>query len=168
MKAELIHKLQSIGVIQQGDFVLRSGVQSHYYCDMKKAFGNPHILSELSSALHLLLLKGTTALAASGYGGIPIATALSLESGLPLCLVRDSVKDHGTQQHIDGYVSTKSDLVTIVDDVFTTGSSVRDTLVKIAPTGCVPHSVLVIAQRGDGDIGIPLHALITDADLMTI
>ncbi len=168
MQTELIHQLTAIGVIQKGNFVLRSGEESQYYCDIKKAFGNPEVLADLANALYQLIPKGTTALAALGYGGIPIATALSLKSSLPLCLVRDAVKDHGTQQQLDGYVPTKSDVVAIVDDVCTTGSSVRDTLQKLAPIGCGVNAILVIAQRGDVKMDIPVHALITDADLFTV
>ncbi|KKU77603.1 MAG: Orotate phosphoribosyltransferase [Parcubacteria group bacterium GW2011_GWA2_47_7] len=165
MHTELITKLKSVGVIEQGDFILRSGEHSDFYCDLKKSFGHPFVLHDIAVALKSLIPNGTTCLAAAGYGGIPLATALSLESTLPLCLVRDVVKEHGTKSLFDGYIPTSSDRVAIVDDVFTTGGSAHDIITKLSQLGCSVNSVLVAVRRGSLSPDLPVKALFTDAEL---
>lgn len=45
--------------------------------------------------------------------------------------MRDKVKDHGTKKLIDGYIPNGKDVVCVVDDVFTTGSSIYNTKEKL-------------------------------------
>ena len=66
---------------------------------------------------------------------------------LPLVLVRDKVKDHGTKKIIDGYIPNRSDVVCIVDDVFTTGSSIKDTKEKLMPLKVKFTKPVVVLNR---------------------
>ncbi len=144
---KLITLLKQNNILTYGDFTLRSGEQSSYYCDIKQALGNPKVLKLIITELIKLVPMKTTCIAGSGYGGITLASLVAHKLGLPLSLVRDKVKDHGTKKLIDGYIPNKKDVVCIIDDVFTTGSSITDTREKLVITNTKFTKPLVVLNR---------------------
>ena len=146
-KNSIINLLKKEEIIKYGNFKLRSGLNSNYYCDIKKALGKPKLLEIIVREISKLIPKETTCIAGSGYGGITLASLVSYKKKLPLILVRDKVKNHGTKKTIDGYIPNKKDFVCIVDDVFTTGSSISDTRQKLSPTKCKFVKPLVFLNR---------------------
>jgi len=98
--------------------------------------------------------------AAAGYGGVPLATSISLNHGLKLTLVRETEKNHGKGGMLDGYVPNKEDKIAVVDDVFTSGSSILKIVSALGPeinvSGCY-----VVVKRGDADIGREVKHLVT-------
>lgn len=158
----LIHELKNKKIIKFGDYTLRSGIKSKYYCDIKEALGNPKILDLIVNQLIKDVPKNSTCIAGSGYGGISLASLVAYKLRIPLVLVRDKVKNHGTKKTIDGYLPTKKDIVCIVDDVFTTGSSLNETREKLAITGvrfCKP--VVVLKRKNSKNV----ICLISDKDI---
>lgn len=147
MNNPLVKKLKEKGIFVQGDFVLRNGESSDYYCDIKKSLGDPKLLQHIVRALLPLVPSQTTCIAGSGYGGITLASLVAYKKKLPLALVRDKIKDHGTKKVIDGYVPNKKDIVCIIDDVFTTGSSIKDTKEKLIPLQVKFTKPLVVLNR---------------------
>lgn len=145
---KLLNLLRDKNIVKYGSFKLRSGEVSSYYCDIKEGVGNPEILNQIVKEISKIIPKKTTCISASGYGGIAIAGAVAYKTKLPLSLVRDKVKDHGTKKIIDGYVPTNKDYVCIVDDVFTTGSSIKDTKEKLLKTKCKFVKSVVVLNRG--------------------
>jgi orotate phosphoribosyltransferase len=154
--------LQDQGVLVYGDFILRNGESSNYYCDIKQALGNPKIVKKMIDALLPLIPQKATCIAGSGYGGISLASLIAYKKKLPLVLVRDKVKDHGTKKIIDGYVPNKKDIVCIIDDVFTTGSSIADTKEKLRPLGVVFTKPVVVLNRSKSKSVV---FLISDKDI---
>ena len=68
-------------------------------------------------------LRTDASLAGLEMGGIPIATALSLASGIPAAFVRKKAKDYGTCKFAEGAdVGGKKTLV--IEDVITSGGQV--------------------------------------------
>src|ERR1700722_4267221 len=86
----------------RGDFKLRSGQKSNEYFDKYRFESEPEILAEIAKKMTPLVPKGTQVLAGLEMGGIPIATALSLESGLPAVFVRKKAKEYGTCRVAEG------------------------------------------------------------------
>ncbi len=160
--SKLIRLLKQHNILIYGDFILRSGETSHYYCDIKQGLGNPAILKCIVSELVKLIPVKTTCIAGSGYGGITLASLVAYKLGLPLSLVRDKIKDHGTKKLIDGYVPTKSDTTCIIDDVFTTGSSIADTREKLINTGTKFAKPVVVLNRSSNNQVI---SVLRDRDL---
>ena len=72
-----------------------------------------------------LLPAGTELLGGLEMGGIPIATVLSAETGLPALFVRKEAKEYGTCKLAEG-PDVAGRRVTLVEDVITTGGAVRD------------------------------------------
>ena len=162
MKKSILQLLSEKNIIKYGDFTLRSGISSQYYCDIKEAFGYPDVLNKITNELAALIPKNCTCIAGSGYGGITLATLVAYKKKLPLVLVRDRVKDHGTKKVIDGYTPNKKDVVCIVDDVYTTGGSISDTTEKLSVLKVRFAKPLVVLNRSKQRT---IVSLLTDADL---
>src|SRR3989344_7232180 len=125
-RQELTRKLLDFGIIHKGKVTLRSGKETDFYIDLKKAYGYPKLLAALVTEMNKLVPQKATCIATIGQGGIPLAVLVSQKLNLKLVLVRDKPRKHGTKKTIDGYIPLRKDKVVVVDDVFTTGSSIRD------------------------------------------
>jgi orotate phosphoribosyltransferase len=143
-------------ILKYGDFTLRSGKKSTYYCDIKEAIGDPKLLKTIVSHLVKIVPYEATCIAGSGYGGISLATLVAYRKSLPLVLVRDTVKSHGTKKTIDGYVPNSKDIVCIIDDVYTTGSSIRETKEKLRTTRAKVTLPVVVIDRSKKVVAISL------------
>ncbi len=162
----LAEKLAREGIVYKGKVRLKHAGESEYYLDVKKAYGNPGLLKEIAGELYKSMSEKVTCVAAGGHGGIPLATTISIEQGLKLCLVRDSLKDRGKQSLIDGYTPGKHDIIAIVDDVFTTGGSIINVYNALRETGAQVLSAHVVVKRGEGKIPVPLTYLMTAEELL--
>lgn len=165
-KEKLILKLKAIKVIQRQKINLKHAGASNFYIDIKKIYGYPEILDLISDAVIGGIDKRTTCVAGAGYGGIPLATAVSLKLGLGLVLVRDKKKAHGRNVWIDGYVPQAKDRVWIIDDVFTTGKSIEHMtkILKITKAKVIGCSVVV--RRSEQKISIPYKSILTMEELL--
>lgn len=153
MTIKLLKLLKKKNIIKFGEFTLRSGIKSNYYCDVKEVLGDPITLKIIVNELVKIIPKKVNCIAGSGYGGITLASLVAYKLKLPLALVRDKVKNHGTKKFIDGYLPNSKDRVCIVDDVFTTGSSITDTKNKLAITKVkFSKSVVVLNRSAKKDI----------------
>lgn len=106
-----------------GNFTLRSGKTSDHYFDKYLFESNPTILAAIAEQLAPLIPEGTEILAGLEVGGVPIATALSLKTGIPVVFVRKKAKEYGTCKLAEGTDITGK-RVCIIEDVVTTGGQV--------------------------------------------
>ena len=84
-----------------GSFKLRSGQAASSYFDKYQFEASPSLL-EGTSDDRSLIPQGTEVLAGLELGGVPIATAPSLETGIPAAFVRESAKQYGTYRLAEG------------------------------------------------------------------
>ncbi len=153
-KKELLSKLISIGIIYKEPVVLRSGKVSQFYCDIKKSFGDSEILNELAGRIGKLLPKNTTVIAASGYGGLPLAAVVCSRLDKKLCAVRSKEKDHGKRGLIDGYVPNKKDVIVIVDDVLTSGTSIKEVIHTLKEINIKAELAVIVVKRADAKLSL--------------
>ncbi len=121
-KQELAKKIYDIAHLT-GEFKLRSGQVSNEYSDKYRFEAQPALLREIAKHMAPLIPAGTEVLAGLEMGGIPIATALSLETGLPCVFVRKEAKEYGTCKFAEG-LDIKDKKVCMIEDVVTTGGQV--------------------------------------------
>ncbi|WP_084266357.1 orotate phosphoribosyltransferase [Methanobrevibacter filiformis] len=169
-KSYLMDLLKKNNVVQFGDFVLSSGKKSNYYIDMKKGITNPEILKTISILISEKIEGDCVAkIAGPALGAVPIATAISLESNIPLLMIRKAKKDYGTSKLIEGILS-EGDNVVVVEDVTTTGGSLLKAIDAISQNQGIVKRAFVVVDREDGAIerfesrGIKLEPLITVSD----
>lgn len=157
----LAEELKRLGIIKKGKFILTSGKTSDFYVDMKKALGHPKVSKIICNGLCKIIDKKATCVASIGYGGLPLASRVSLKLGLPLVVVREKRRQHGLKNLIDGYVPTENDKVVIVDDVFTLGTSISKILKALAGTKAQILAGYVVVNRGDTSrFNIPIEHLL--------
>jgi orotate phosphoribosyltransferase len=169
--SDLIELLRDNEVIKFGKFRLSSGIESHYYVDIKKAITNPLILSEVAGILSDKINKMCVdRVAGPALGAIPIVTAVSLYSDLPMIMIRKAKKDYGTTNLIEGDLE-EGNLVVVLEDVTTTGNSLLTAIEAILKNGGKVKKAFVIVDRAEGAIdnleenGIILEPLVSVNDL---
>jgi len=172
--ADLKKALEECGALRFGDFTLASGAKSTYYIDIKKASTRPAVLSliakEMARRMDELGLKPDR-VAGVVLGSIPLATALSLETGIPLLMVRKERKDHGTGKLVEGDMK-EGDSVLVIEDVVTTAGSSMKAIEALRGEGAVVERAFsVIDREGGGEqnlasIGVKLIALVKGSDML--
>ena len=152
--------------VLRGEFVLSSGKRSDYYFDLKEAFGNPELLTYSADKLYSLVDKKPDFVASTGLGGTILATAISLRQGINLTLIRGEKKTYGTCNILEGYTPKEGEAGIIVDDVFTTGSSILRAMNEVLKCGAHVYGGYVVVRRSPAEIGIPVKHLFTLEDLL--
>jgi len=166
---ELAQRVNSIARLT-GTFTIRSGQIASEYFDKYRFEADPVLLADIASARVPLLPPDTEVLAGLELGGVPIATALSLETGIPAAFVRKEAKAYGTAQLAEG-ADVAGKRVTVIEDVITTGGQVVISTQQLRALGAiVDHVVCVIDRSPDhgGALsaeGLTMTALLTRAQL---
>ncbi len=150
----------------KGSFKLRSGQTSSEYFDKYRFESQPKTLQEIANQMAALIPPGTEILAGLEMGGIPVATALSLRTGIPCVFVRKQAKDYGTCQFAEG-IEIKGKKICIIEDVITTGGQVILSATDLKKLGAQVENVLCVIHRGSGkepkleEVGLKMTALLT-------
>jgi len=141
--------------VRFGDFVLASGKRSKYYINSKQVLFH----SEALALLGELLFQATQDLNIQAVGGlevgaIPMAAACvyryhQASRSMEGFFVRKQVKDHGSQERIEGVLKA-GDHVAILDDVLTTGDSCVQAIEAAEAKGAVIRRVVCIVDRLQG------------------
>ena len=95
--------------------------------------------------------------------GIPLATVISEELGKELAIYRPSQERHGKGGAFSSnYASVEGKKVVLVDDVVSTGDTLKATLADVHAAGGTPVlAVVLVNKTGNDDFdGTPLRALI--------
>jgi orotate phosphoribosyltransferase len=153
-----------------GTFTLRSGQTANHYFDKYLFEGDPGLLREVVARAVPLVPPGTEVLAGLELGGVPLATALSLETGLEAAFVRKAAKPYGTAKLVEG-AEVAGRNVLVVEDVITTGGQVAMSTEELRLLGARVEHVLCVIDRSDGMAealrrsGLEVSAVFTGNDL---
>lgn len=151
-KDYLIDILKENQVFKTGDFTLSSGKKSNYYVDMKKAITEPNILKTIAELINQSISDyNIDKIAGPTLGAVPIATAVSLQSKIPLLMIRKEKKGYGTSKLIEGELN-KGDNVIVVEDVTTTGGSLIKAINAIQENGGIIKRAFVVVDREEGAV----------------
>ena len=149
-----------------GTFTLRSGKVSNEYFDKYLFESRPALLAAIAEHLKALLPDNVQVLAGLEMGGIPIATALSLATGLPAAFVRKQAKGYGTNKVSEGAEISGVPIV-IVEDVITSGGQVVLSAKDLRDAGANILCCVCVIDREQGGrealaaAGIEMRALCT-------
>jgi orotate phosphoribosyltransferase len=103
-------------------------------------------------------------------GGIPLATALSMKTGIPAVFVRKMAKEYGTCKLAEG-LDIRNKKVCIIEDVVTTGGQIVLSAKDLKQFGAQIKYVLCVIERDIksrdnlGKEGLELISLFTMEEL---
>lgn len=168
-RAELGAAIVSVSALS-GRFVLRSGVTATEYFDKYRFEGDPQLLGAIAEHLEGLISPSTDALAGLELGGVPLASALALRTGLPAVFVRKHAKEYGTRQLAEGG-DIKGKRLLIVEDVVTSGGQIVASTRALRTLGAVVTDAICVIDRDAGGSaalaseGITLRSLFMKGEL---
>ncbi len=138
-----------------GEFLLRSGQVSNEYFDKYLFEANPDLLRAIAKEMKLLIPDNTEIIAGLEMGGIPVVTALSLESDIPAAFVRKKAKEYGTCKLAEGS-SVQDKRVCVIEDVVTTGGQIIESVRELRNQGAIIDTVLCVILRNNAAYDILL------------
>ena len=149
-KDSFLLECYQLGIIKFGKFILKSGIDSPFYVDLRPLASDPKILKKLAHyLLDLLPSHEFDLICGVPYAALPMATAMSLESKLPLIIKRKEAKTYGTKKLIEGIFS-KGQNCLLVEDVITSGKSLLETIPEIENEGILLKDIVVVLDREQG------------------
>lgn len=149
------------------------------YCNLRSLIGNVELRDAVEDALvdHVTVKQGSYPHVICGVvsSGVPWATLLSKRLDLPMSYSRPSIKQHGNNSSLEGLVRPGTKAL-LVDDVFSTGSTVRKTSFQLGAAGVEVTNLLVILRLGGKTVRVhqpsgsfltfPVESLIDYSDLV--
>jgi len=144
-KAETAKRIYEAAYIT-GEFLLRSGKISNEYFDKYLFEAEPELLAAIAKIMKPLIPAETEVLAGLEMGGIPVVTALSIESKIKSAFVRKKAKEYGTCKLAEG-ADIANKHVCVVEDIVTTGGQIIESVRELRKRGAIVSTVLCVILR---------------------
>lgn len=152
LESEVASKLLEINAVKLSPnepFTWASGMLSPIYCDNRVVLSHPQVRTFLKKCL---AEKSRTfgvfdVVAGVATAGIPHGALLADELNKPFVYVRNSAKDHGRRNQIEGELNA-GQRVLVVEDLISTGGSCLLAVDALREVGAEVIGVLAIFQYG--------------------
>jgi orotate phosphoribosyltransferase len=169
-KVELAKILHNIDALKFGVFKLTSGKVSPYYIDLRIVPSFPDAFRQIcdfyrESITSQVGLKNFDRIAGVPIAGIPFASQIAYNLKKPFLYVRKGVRLHGRQRRVEG-ILVSGDNVLLVDDLITTGLTLKKAADAVTAEGGVVKEAVALLDREEGGKeklaknGIRLNALL--------
>lgn len=174
MNEKVAHAIIKAKLVKFGIFTYTSGKKGPIYIDLRELPSYPKLFNDVTGELNRIIKSlPCDVVAGAETAGIPLSTAVSIKTRIPMIYVRKKPKGHGTGSQTEG-VLKKGQKVILVDDLITYGTSKINFIKGIEKEGGIVKDVVVVLERGEKgggrDLlerkGYNLHALITLKELM--
>jgi orotate phosphoribosyltransferase len=156
--------LRASGALKEGHFVLSSGRHSDQYIEKFDLLRQPRATSEVCCLIaerfqdhDIDVVVGPTT------GGVILAFEVGRQLGVAAAYAERSPNSDAGREFRRGTTFPPGSSVLVVDDILTTGGSLRETLDALAghPIEVAGVAVLVDRSGGEADLGVPYVALAT-------
>lgn len=153
---------------------LASGEWSYEFIDAKRAVTHPDDLAFVGSAMTAAAREANAAFDAVGglaLGAVPFTFAVAQAAACRWFVIRKETKGRGTNLRVEGAPLTPDTRVLLVDDVVTTGGSIRDAYDAVRAEGASVAFATALVDRGEQAAaffrreGVPYQPLLTYRDL---
>ena len=172
LRRQLLDAIIDTGCFTTGTFTLKSGKTSPFYIDLRRLQSNAEALRTAGRTYAALLAGAGRADRVAGIpvAALPLATALSIQTGVPLIYPRLPPKPHGTGNRIEGEWNA-GERVVLVDDLVTTGLSKIEAAGVLREDGLLVTDLIVLIQRSWSnpdldEAGLRVHAAAHITDLV--
>lgn len=158
---EVLEILRETGAIRQGHFKLTSGLHADTYYQCAIALENPHITEKMGDEIAKMYNPDKIDLIVSpALGGIILGFAVALAMGKRFIWAE---RAQGEMQFRRGFAVGKGERVLVVEDVVTTGGSVKEVLELIVRSGGKIAGAACLMNRGGHETigGAKLNSLVT-------
>lgn len=164
MEAEEI--FQKSGVILKGHFVLTSGLHSPIYWEKFQVLQYPNYVEQLCRKISTRFQKaGVQLVAGPTTGGIILAFEVAKQLGVRGIFAEKT----GDKQRAfrRGFNIDSGERVLVVDDILTTGDSIRQVMTAVTSQGGVVIGIGVLVDRTERaiDFGVPLFSCLRSATI---
>lgn len=174
-KDEMTNILLRLDAIKFGVFKLSSGKASPYYIDLRVIPSFPDAFREICDFYaayinKLVGLKSFDRIAGVPVTGIIFASQIAYNLKKPFLFVRKGVRLHGRARRVEGVLAS-GDRVLLIDDLITTGLSLKKTAAAVKAEGGVVTDAVVFLDREEGGkqqlekSGIRLHSLLKISEI---
>jgi orotate phosphoribosyltransferase len=159
---EVLNVFRECGALLEGHFILSSGLRSPVFLQKAKVFQYPDKAEKLCRALAEKLRAegygGVSKIVSPAVGGIIPGYETARHLGVP-ALYTERVD--GRFELRRGFELAKGEKVLIVEDIVTTGLSIRECIESIRSIGAdvVAAACLIDRSGGEADVGVPLVSL---------
>ena len=140
-----------------GDFSLASGKKSSHYVNCKPVSLSGKGLLLISSLLLKQINESDFGVAGLTLGADPLVSGvvmLAAQSGIELSglIVRKEAKGHGTGAWLEGPLPPRGSVITVLEDVVTTGGSSLKAVEQLRNQGYFVNKVIAIVDREEGGL----------------
>jgi orotate phosphoribosyltransferase len=155
---ELTHALEARGALLDGHFRLSSGRHSDRFIQKFRILEDPIVVEAIAKTFaDSVRSLAPTVVVSAAVGGIVLGYETARQLGLKAIFVE---KENGVPALRRGFALGVGDRALVVEDVVTTGGSVREVLEVVRARGAEAIAVCVIVRRQPSDFGLETIALL--------
>jgi orotate phosphoribosyltransferase len=153
-KAEMASILVKIDALKFGVFKLTSGKASPYYVDLRIVPSFPDAFTRIcdfyaQAITNQIGLKTFDRIAGVPIAGIPFASQIAYNLKKPFLCIRKGLRRHGRQRRVEG-ILVSGDRVLLVDDLVTTGLTLRKAAEAVRAEGGIVEKAIAFMDREEG------------------
>jgi len=161
----LLDRLREVGALKDGHFLLASGRHSNRYIEKFDLLRQPRATEAVCRGfVERFRGAGVDVVAGPTTGGIILAFEVARQLGVASAYAERRAEGQSEREFRRGTTFNSGQRVVLVDDILTTGGSIRESLAALAkqPVEVVGIGVLVDRSGGKTTFGdLPLFALAT-------
>jgi orotate phosphoribosyltransferase len=155
---DLLRELEGRGAILTGHFRLSSGRHSNRFVQKFRILEDPPLVERVARALaEAARPLAPTVVVSAAVGGIVLGYETARQLGTLGIFVE---KEGGVPSLRRGFALGPGDRAFVVEDVVTTGGSVREVLDVVRARGADVAGAGVVVRRAPADFGVPTTALL--------
>jgi orotate phosphoribosyltransferase len=162
--SELLDALRTSHALKEGHFLLSSGRHSDRYIEKFDLLRRPAETSRVCEMIaDRFRDRAIDVVVGPTTGGVVLAFEVARQLGVQAAFAERSESGNQGREFRRGTTFAPGARVLVVDDILTTGGSLRETLGALGahPVDVVAVAVLVDRSGGDVEVGVPLVALAT-------
>jgi len=159
---QVLSEFKKTGALLEGHFILSSGLHSDTYLQKSLLFTDARrtakVIKALAAKVRAEIKQPITAIVSTAVGAIVPGYEMGRQLGLPAYFVE---RVDGEFQLRRNFTLTKGQPVLIVEDIVSTGLSIKECIAAVRKAGGKPVAVAALVDRSAGKVkfGIPFVPL---------